>query len=56
MLRKRRRLGIRGAVIVEYSLLLLAVGIPASLGILTGGKIMWDAYGKAKSGFLSPLP
>jgi hypothetical protein len=43
-------------VLVEYAFLLLAVGIPACVGLLAGGKKMYDGYTKAKAGFLLTLP
>jgi len=54
-MRKRRRLG-RGAVLVEYSFLLVAFGIPVVIGIIAGGAQMYTNYQTAKTALKSPLP
>ncbi len=53
-IRSRRRL--RGAVMVEYALLLVAVGIPAIAGLSTGGLGMYKQYVRARNAMLSPIP
>ena len=49
----RRR---RGAVMVEYAFLLVAVGIPAIAGLTTGGDRMYKNYVIARNAMLSPFP
>jgi Flp pilus assembly pilin Flp len=51
-LRRRRR----GAVMVEYAFLLVAVGIPTVAGLTAGGKTMYDNYKVARNAMLSPFP
>lgn len=46
----------RGAVMVEYAFLLVAVGIPAMTGLAVGGKRMYDNYIDARSHILAPFP
>jgi hypothetical protein len=46
----------RGAVLVEYALLLVAVAIPAAAGMLAGGVAMYKEYKSAKSAILAPMP
>jgi len=41
---------------VEYAFLLVAVGIPAIVGLGIGGKRMYDNYVMARAQILSPLP
>ena len=52
----RLRRGLRGAVMVEYALLLVAVGIPAMAGLATGGLGMYKQYVRARNAVLSPIP
>ena len=46
----------RGAVMVEYAFLLVAVGIPAIVGLTTGGARMFKNYGVARDAILFPMP
>ncbi|MBX3206406.1 MAG: hypothetical protein KF764_15135 [Labilithrix sp.] len=55
-MRHRSRARRRGAVLVEYSLLLTLVAIPAIGGLLRGGKAMWEDYTAARTQLLRPLP
>jgi len=55
-MRHRSRAKKRGAVIVEYSLLLTVIAIPAIGGLLKGGQAMWDDYTQARTQLLLPLP
>jgi hypothetical protein len=41
---------------VEYALLLVAVGIPAVSGLTLGGKGMYEQYVRARNAMLSPMP
>lgn len=52
-LRMRRS---RGAVMVEYALLLVAVGIPTFAGLFYGGAIMFRSYQSARDHILRPFP
>ncbi len=56
MRRSKSRAGRRGAVLVEYALLLTAVAIPAMMGIAAGGVAMMKDYQDAKSQLLRPFP
>jgi hypothetical protein len=47
---------VRGAVLVEYALLLAAVAIPAMAGILAGGVAMAKDYKDARTEILRPFP
>ena len=49
----RRR---RGAVMVEYAMLLVAVGVPATVGLLAGGKILYDTYKIGRNAMIAPFP
>lgn len=51
-IRSRRR----GAVMVEYAFLLMAVGIPAVAGLTLGGQQMYKNYVKARNDMLWPMP
>lgn len=51
-IRKRRR----GAVMVEYAFLLVAVGIPAMAGLFAGGRDMYRSYRTARNHILAPFP
>jgi hypothetical protein len=51
-----KRRSARGAVLVEYSWLLLLIGIPALGGILKGGQAMFNEYTAAKTHILRPMP
>ncbi len=52
----RVRRALRGAVMVEYAFLLVAVGVPAVAGLTAGGKSMYDGYKKGRDSMLSPFP
>ncbi len=52
-LRTRRS---RGAVMVEYAFLLVAVGVPAVAGLYAGGKQLYENYVVARNHVLRPLP
>lgn len=54
--RLSRRSIARGAVMVEYAFLLVAVGIPTSAGLVAGGKYLYDGYISGRDAMLSPLP
>lgn len=41
---------------VEYALLLVAVGVPAVAGLSAGGLRMYNEYIKARNSMLSPMP
>jgi hypothetical protein len=41
---------------VEYSLLLTAVAVPTSIGVIQGGKAMVKLYVEARDAVLSPQP
>ncbi len=46
----------RGAVMVEYALLLVAVGIPAIAGLSAGGLATYKTYVSARNTMLLPIP
>lgn len=46
----------RGAVMVEYSLLLALVGMPAVAGMYAGGKAMVQSYLAVRNSVLSTTP
>ena len=46
----------RGAVLVEYSFILVAVGIPTVVGISAGGVQMYNDYQTARAAMLSGSP
>jgi Flp pilus assembly pilin Flp len=46
----------RGAVLVEYALLLVAVGVPTLAGLMYGGTQMYQNYLTARESMLSPFP
>jgi Flp pilus assembly pilin Flp len=46
----------RGAVMVEYAFLLVAVGIPTVAGLTAGGSTMYKGYIGARNSILSPMP
>lgn len=52
----RVKAGQRGAVLVEYALLLTAFAIPVMMGLVAGGAAMLKEYREAKSVLLRPLP
>ena len=52
----RRRGASRGAVMVEYAFLLVAVGVPAVAGLTAGGKTMYDGYKTGRDAMMSPFP
>jgi hypothetical protein len=46
----------RGAVVVEYAMLLIAVGVPAVVGLTAGGVQMLTNYKDARNSMLAPFP
>ncbi len=46
----------RGAVMVEYAFLLVAVGIPAIAGLTFGGAKMMAKYQEGRDAMLAPFP
>ncbi len=46
----------RGAVMVEYAVLLMGVGMPAAAGIVAGGTKMLREYHAARDMLLLPIP
>jgi Flp pilus assembly pilin Flp len=52
-MRKRRS---RGAVVVEYAFLLAAVAIPATAGMVLGGKAMFENYKEGRNAILQATP
>ncbi len=46
----------RGAVVVEYAMLLIAVGVPAVVGLTAGGLQMVTNYRTARNAMLAPFP
>ena len=46
----------RGAVLVEYALLLVAVGIPTMIGISMGGIKMYGNYQRERATMLQNTP
>jgi hypothetical protein len=46
----------RGAIMVEYVMLLTAVAIPVSVGTVAGGRQMVRQYTSARSSILQPNP
>lgn len=53
---RRARARGRGAVMVEYALLLVAVGIPAIAGLSAGGLATYNTYVRARNAMLLPIP
>lgn len=53
---RRRRSKSRGAVLVEYTLLLTAFAVPAMMGIAAGGVAMMKDYQQARDQLLLPFP
>jgi len=53
---RRSRARRRGAVLVEYALLLTAFAIPAMMGIVAGGVAMMKDYQEARAQLLRPFP
>jgi hypothetical protein len=41
---------------VEYALLLVAVGVPALAGLSAGGLANYNAYVRARNAMLAPMP
>ena len=41
---------------VEYALLLVAVGIPAMVGLAAGGTKLYNNYVRARNQMLLPIP
>ena len=56
MSRRPHRARQRGAVLVEYALLLTAFAIPAMMGIAAGGIAMLREYQAAREEILKPFP
>ena len=56
MSRRSKRARQRGAVLVEYALLLTAFAIPAMMGIVAGGVAMMRDYQDARAQLLKPFP
>jgi len=54
--RSKSRAKRRGAVLVEYALLLTAFAIPAMMGIAAGGVAMMKDYQEARDNLLRPFP
>jgi Flp pilus assembly protein TadG len=54
--RRKNRAKRRGAVLVEYALLLTAFAIPAMMGIAAGGVAMMKDYQEARDTLLRPFP
>jgi Flp pilus assembly pilin Flp len=46
----------RGAIMVEYAMLLTLVGMPVALGCVAGGVAMLKQYVAARDAILSPHP
>ncbi len=53
---RRWRGSSRGAVLVEYAFLLVAVGIPTMAGISLGGARMYSNYNRARAAILANTP
>jgi Flp pilus assembly pilin Flp len=53
---RRFRARHRGAVLVEYAFLLVAVGVPTLAGLMYGGGLMYQSYTSARESMLSPFP
>ena len=53
---QRLRKNKRGAVLVEYSLVLVAVGIPAVAGISAGGFSMYQQYQTCRAAMVQSSP
>lgn len=53
---KLRRARSRGAVMVEYTLLLAVVGIPSASGLVLGGTKMLKYYHASRDMLLLPIP
>ena len=47
---------VRGAVMVEYAFLLVAVGMPLVIGLTLGGLALHHNYRTTRAVVLSPLP
>lgn len=56
MKHRKSRAKRRGAVLVEYALLLTAFAIPAMMGIAAGGVAMMKDYQEARDNLLRPFP
>jgi hypothetical protein len=54
--RSRRIASARGAVLVEYALLLVAVAIPTMIGIGLGGVKMYASYQRERALMLQNTP
>ena len=54
--RAKKRFGARGAVLVEYSLVLAFVAVPAVMGIIYGGALMVRDYRIGRDAILQSTP
>ena len=54
--RSNKRKSSRGAVMVEYALLLTFFAVPVIAGITAGGAQMLNQYRTVRSEILNPLP
>ena len=52
----RHRLGVAGAVMIEYAFLLVAVCIPMIIGLTAGGRQLYKNYVLGRDAMLSPFP
>jgi transcriptional regulator of nitric oxide reductase len=52
----KRRARLRGVVMVEYSTLLLLIGIPASIGVVVGGLALAQQYAATRQTILNSSP
>lgn len=50
------RSGSRGAVMVEYALILFAVAIPAAMGLVAGGIQLRNDYVQVRDAIVKPTP
>jgi Flp pilus assembly pilin Flp len=55
-MRRASRAGKRGAVLVEYALLITFFAIPVMAGLTAGGARMLANYQKLRSEILQPFP
>jgi Flp pilus assembly pilin Flp len=55
-LQPRSLRGTRGAVLVEYALLLVGIAVPVVAGIITAGAIMLTQYQTGRDAILQPYP
>lgn len=55
-LQPRSLRGTRGAVLVEYALLLVGVAVPTVIGLVAGGSIMLQKYQEGRDAILQSYP